>query len=326
MESYQRGSIRIEDAKTSQSPGEEEANQTENEISNEYVLNVAFFSFVGFMALESVYAVIAGSASMLEDAEAMSVDALTYLFNLWAERIKHRPYSAEELRMRPELRDYKREMTRLYLEVVPPLISVTTLIVVTLLATDQAVKTLRQTEEDQDVDVSLMLLFSALNLILDIVNVACFARAKQAFGLSVVKKEPPATMYNESLRNIHRANENSMEMEPMVLQSGEDSQINYLNQSPETETEDFDRSLLVNLNMCSAWTHICADTLRSITVLIAATVAACFDNVSGTLADSLAAIVVSVIIMISLIPLLRGLYITARQIIVLSTDPNRPQM
>jgi hypothetical protein len=61
--------------------------------TNEYVLNVAFYSFVGFMSVQAVFALIANSEAMLVDSEAMSVDAFTYLFNLWAERIKREPLS-----------------------------------------------------------------------------------------------------------------------------------------------------------------------------------------------------------------------------------------
>lgn len=48
------------------------------------------------------------------------------------------------------------------------------------------------------------------------------------------------------------------------------------------------------------------------------------EAVSGELADSMATIVVSVIILVSLVPLLTGLYSTTRQIIALSIDPTRP--
>jgi Co/Zn/Cd efflux system component len=59
--------------------------------TNEYVLNVAFTPFVGFEC-QAVFALIANSEAMLADSEVMSVDAFTYLFNLWAERIKKEPH------------------------------------------------------------------------------------------------------------------------------------------------------------------------------------------------------------------------------------------
>jgi Co/Zn/Cd efflux system component len=67
--------------------------------------------------------------------------------------------------------------------------------------------------------------------------------------------------------------------------------------------------------MCSAWTHVCADTLRSVAVLIAAGFAYIFPQLlTPADADSWGAIVVSIIILISLGPLLQGLYLTACKI------------
>ena len=56
--------------------------------------------------------------------------------------------------------------------------------------------------------------------------------------------------------------------------------------------------------------------MRSTAVLIAAGIAFCFEQVPSDKADSWAAVAVSVTILLSLIPLLRGLFVTARQIVV----------
>ena len=84
------------------------------------------------------------------------VDVVTYLFNFLAERHKRGTpgMSARQLRLR-----------RLYLELIPPLISVTTLIAVTVMALEEAFKTLvnkNNTPEGQP-DLQIMLLFSGLN-------------------------------------------------------------------------------------------------------------------------------------------------------------------
>ena len=60
--------------------------------------------------------------------------------------------------------------------------------------------------------------------------------------------------------------------------------------------------------------------MRSMAVLVAAGIAELFDGVTPAAADSYAAIVVSITILASLIPLIRGLFVTARQIIVESTN------
>jgi ABC-type transport system involved in cytochrome bd biosynthesis fused ATPase/permease subunit len=55
--------------------------------------------------------------------------------NLYAEQIKASASTRKELEMPAQVRDYREELSRLYLELVPPLISVCTLMVVTVLAT-----------------------------------------------------------------------------------------------------------------------------------------------------------------------------------------------
>jgi len=63
----------------------------------------------------------------------------------------------------------------------------------------------------------------------------------------------------------------------------------------------------VNLNMCSAYTHVFADTLRSIAVISASIISETVDSVTSEVADLSAAVIVSLIIMISLKPLFRGI-------------------
>lgn len=238
LRSYQKGR-----AGEKEKSGDEES-ASSVEVTNEYVLNIAFWTFLGFLLLEAVFALIANSQSMLEDAEAMSVDALTYLFNLFAERIKNRPYSEKEMAQPEAVRDYKRELLRLYLELIPPLISVSTLIVVTAYAVRDAISTLRQPDDvpEEDVDVSIMIWFSGANLLLDIVNVVCFARAHQAFGLTTVRREAGYTRL--SLRG-GESSISQMESEQLIADEasgGRDlSEIRDMNAGEQ---------LLVNLNMC----------------------------------------------------------------------------
>jgi Co/Zn/Cd efflux system component len=209
-------------------------------LSNEYVLNVAFLSFVGFLLIQAVFALIANSQAMLADSEAMSVDALTYLFNLMAERIKTRPFSASELELPSKQRTYRRELQRLYLELIPPALSIMTLIAVTIMTLNEAFSTLfgsSPSDEEDDVSVPIMLSFSGANLLLDIVNVTCFAQANSIYGLDIIKPSQrkqtvemgyPEESVNESSSLLHS-----------------DKRVVY------DENDDIE---LVNLNMCSAWT------------------------------------------------------------------------
>lgn len=58
---------------------------------------------------------------------------------------------------------------------------------------------------------------------------------------------------------------------------------------------------------CSAYTHVFADTLRSVAVIIASALAELFDDVTAEEADAAAALVVSILILLSLVPLFQGL-------------------
>lgn len=172
--------------------------------SNEYVLNVAFFSFLIFMITQAFFAIIAKSQSMLADSLAMSVDAFTYLFNLAAERLKHRSRDHYNHRLSAEENKRRKKMIRLYLEFVPPMMSVTALIVVSVQAFMEAMETIMdsqvemngrdtdeshvlqlQEQEEDEPNVRLMLFFSSLNLGLDILNVTCFSKVQNFSLMSV---------------------------------------------------------------------------------------------------------------------------------------------
>lgn len=66
-------------------------------------------------------------------------------------------------------------------------------------------------------------------------------------------------------------------------------------------------SKTINGKKCSAYTHVFADTLRSIAVLCAAIMAEYLPNVTPEEADASAAVAVSFIIAIALLPLFSGL-------------------
>lgn len=193
---------------------------------------------------------------MLADSAAMFVDALTYLFNLLAERLKSRPYSEREKRMPAHVRHYKRRLHRLYLELVPPLISVSTLIVVTIFAFRDSLTVLLGKEmvnASNEPNVDIMLLFSALNLGLDAVNVTCFARAGQSVGFMTAAHEIPEAHHQHS-ENIES---DPTEVTPLKASATGTSPVRSVVDTDsetyysETGTED---SGGLNLNMCSAWT------------------------------------------------------------------------
>ena len=311
--------------------------------SNEYVLNVAFFSFLGFLLVQVVFAVIAHSQAMLADSAAMMVDAFTYLFNLVAERIKKRPIPTDD--SVPDIvRKRQRRRKILYLEIVPPLVSVVTLIVVSVVVLADAVDTIlkRLTDEDQNGGVDndddlpnawIMFLFSSANLALDVMNVTCFAKAK-SFGFFMLhhlfgrgEAAEDTTEWNASddeAGGMTKATSHGIEMEEssgptestQLLgkrghneeKKGDDGDLKDGDRATDEYFYDDEDERTANLNMCSAYTHVVADTLRSLAVVIAASLATVFDCIPSDVADATGAIVVSFIIAISLGPLLAGLF------------------
>ena len=78
------------------------------------------------------------------------------------------------------------------------------------------------------------------------------------------------------------------------------------------DDDDADEEEPSNLNMCSAYTHVFADTLRSLAVILASVLAEFTSAVTSEVADATAAVVVSLLIMLSLLPLFGGMVTTAR--------------
>ena len=233
-----------------------------------------------------VAVLIAKSQAMVGDSSAMVIDSLTYLFNSYAEKIKNKSLkesvddtlSAAE----KELRRLERTRQRLWLEILPPLCSVMTLIVLTIYIIIDALNALTEPDyvvgEDGSPDsndepnIGVMFFFSALNLGLDILNVTCFARAKHAFGFAVIDKDRHRYVlaYDGSLHNemadsmkrersevdfsdLHTDHEDDCTENYSSISEAKKSDAVHILPSVEEEANSDD----INLNMCSAYTVRC---------------------------------------------------------------------
>lgn len=342
--------------------------------SNERLLGTAFFSFMTFALTQLTFAFAAGSEAMVGDSAAMIVDSVTYLFNWIAERRKNRYDEFVDSSLHAEadpvttarIRQRNKRKLILRLEIIPPVISVTTLVIVTIVVTRKAVHVLQldmhRTREEQLIpNLNVMLAFSMVNLILDCVNVFNFAKANHLMGYVTIEEGTDTYSEHEHLscpgstkgKIIARVqgglNDNSLagadqqkqlkrdyEQVPIgtVLGSskedGEDDVEAYANdsfhgqQSAELNAAndyDYDNNREhSNLNMCSAYTHVFADTLRSIAVIVAAILAEIIPDVTPEEADATAAVVVSVLIVFSLIPLIQGLLRSVAELRVIAAD------
>jgi len=284
--------------------------------TNEYLLNVAFISFFGFCILQGSVAFVAQSQAMIGDTAAMGVDALTYLFNMFAEKKKNKPLEDDGITPLSVCK-HEQKVLRLKLEIIPPLVSVVCLVYVTYSVLSDSISTLLdpvEADAEDQPNIQLMFYFSALNLAIDMLNVGCFARAKKALGYLVIRKDierygddkecrseciqPFFSSHKDGIVDVkNSASYSSLAENEYETQSDFDEHID---DEENVKTEE------INLNMCSAYTHVFADTLRSITVFIGAGIASMY-GFSPEKTDAISAIIVSFIILISLGPLLGGL-------------------
>ena len=253
-----------------------DSNGHEGRPSNENLLGTAFVTFMGFALIQTVVAYFAKSEAMLGDSAAMIVDALTYLFNYCAERkkaqfnndsvaataaavslelpsLRHQPQVDRETQQRI-LERTKRKMV-LQLELAPPMISVSTLIVVTIFVLRHSIKVLildahRNESLQGNPNIHIMMYFSIANLFLDLINVANFAKAKHLFGYETNDQAPEGhTMLSSNEDDQHNDDNhndsNNKHSHPRTPQKDDDD--NY-----DDYEEDQDHT--ANLNMCSAYT------------------------------------------------------------------------
>jgi Co/Zn/Cd efflux system component len=141
-----------------------------------------------------------------------------------------------------------------------------------------------------------MTIFSSLNLLLDILNLAYFISSEPQ------PKSYPQQMIYSSLEDAKVISDMDEDTSKFMIADDASDRDRYFAHDPSAADE-------TNLNMCSAYTHIIADTIRSVAVLIAAAVASLTSKVTPEKADALAAIVVAIVIVLSLFPLIKGLYL-----------------
>eukprot|EP00569_Conticribra_weissflogii_P004514 CAMPEP_0171329520 /NCGR_PEP_ID=MMETSP0878-20121228/1347_1 /TAXON_ID=67004 /ORGANISM="Thalassiosira weissflogii, Strain CCMP1336" /LENGTH=417 /DNA_ID=CAMNT_0011829563 /DNA_START=33 /DNA_END=1286 /DNA_ORIENTATION=+ len=347
--------------------------------SNETLLSVAFISFMSFATIQFSVAFFAKSEAMIGDSAAMVVDALTYGLNLFAERRKNDPdddieecensevdhkiqqkspnrtrsmnEGFERIKTNSE-KELDKKRRNLKLEIVPPVISVSILIVVIGVVLQNAIRVLildshRNKKEQSLPNLAIMMTFSILNLLLDIVNVTCFARAKHLMGYNT--NVPSGSQIEESSYEGKTIGDYQLSNEIGCNSSLDGGTVKIKHKNPTAEdsttiaiydssrvlkeqasevigndklsgNEDDGGDERVNLNMCSAYTHVFADTLRSTAVIIASIVAIFVESVTPEEADATAAVVVSIIIFVSLIPLFRGLLNTLSKLRKVNAD------
>ena len=174
--------------------------------------------------------------------------------------------------------------TKFILEVAIPTFSVVCLLGVTLYVTVDAINVLSDTSGHQEeVNVVYLYGFAAGNLLVDALSSYVFfmdGAGKSVFYTQVVSK------YYEDV-TLDNSGPETRITEETISSSNSNSQMNVSK---------------VNLNMISAFTHLTGDSMRTLSVFIAAFVST-FAGIPSQICDAWAAVAVTVTIVIMVIPL-----------------------
>lgn len=250
--------------------------------SNVRILAVTAGLFFAFVVAEIIGALAAHSLSLLGDAAAMSVDVFTYFTNMYAERYKIRGLEMDK-------------STRLMLEVYVPSFSVIALLSVTVYAFTESIKIIisKPTGED-DVKISFLYGFASANMLVDIVSGYMFLQKGKAAFISEIKVEHRFLNrdFNREAKHVSRQNELTVTNSTNYFEGGDAEEVVAKSK---------------NLNMVSACTHLGADTLRTVSVFIAAIVNTT-TGTRGDLCDAWACIVVTATIVMMVYPLVREIF------------------
>lgn len=164
---------------------------------------------------------------------------------------------------------------RFILEVVIPGISLCCLLVVTGYVTASAVDVIRRPTEDHEVvNIFFLFGFSSINVLVDLLSSCLFFRNGEEDVFLSYRIKKRISSYNSLSESIEEA--------------------------------ETDGSGKANLNMISAFTHLTGDSMRTLSVIIAALISL-IAKIPSNICDAWAAIVVTITICFMALPLLREL-------------------
>ena len=234
-----------------------------------------WLAFVGntvFTSAQVVGATFANSLAMSSDTSTMFVDSVTYLVSLIAEHQRARcgPRGAQAA------------------ELGASAFSVIALFAVTVFVAHDAVERVYGGEEEEDVDPAIMLGFTIVNLFVDFFMCAPFVRhvvrrrRRRRFPTEVSLAQVQASSAQPGSPECRVT---PYSAEPAAADATADGDGIELNASKE-------------LNLVSAYAHVFADTLRTLTVLTCAVLVYASPSISPATADAVGALIVSGIILV----------------------------
>jgi Co/Zn/Cd efflux system component len=260
--------------------------------SNRTLLQVAASTFLIFVIAEVFGALRSHSLSLLGDAIAMSVDVFTYFTNLYAEGTKENQSS-------------RNVFYRMVNEIGIPSFSVFCLLGVTIYITVVALRVLRHPPAEDDLPVVYLYGFALLNLVIDVICGAFFClRGKDVFYepivlLPLISLEVSLDSEEEEREFGHLEEDLDFSVRGSVetSQNGQDLSANCNGEGP----------MRKNLNMLSAFTHVGGDTIRTLSVIVAASTHSIF-GIDADICDAWAAVAVAGTIVLITFPLILDIF------------------
>eukprot|EP00927_Polykrikos_kofoidii_P080391 TRINITY_DN77265_c0_g1_i1.p1 TRINITY_DN77265_c0_g1~~TRINITY_DN77265_c0_g1_i1.p1 ORF type:complete len:284 (-),score=48.01 TRINITY_DN77265_c0_g1_i1:12-824(-) len=133
---------------------------------NVIVLAVTGFLFLLITVTQAIAAEIAESQALMADCKSMGVDSATYFMNMLVEFARgnrfHRP-----------------------LQLIVPLISISVLVILTWQSADEALESLNEPTEGEEVNMYIVFAFASFGIIFDVISVHLFMRNSREDGKSV---------------------------------------------------------------------------------------------------------------------------------------------
>eukprot|EP01031_Cornospumella_fuschlensis_P033147 gene33147-40105_t len=281
-------------------------------LSNQALLEISLCLFLGFAIAEIVGAYYSTSLSLLGDAVCMCVDVTTYVGNAYVEWVKGQ-YGRVSV------------STRWVLEVYMPSASVLALVLVTIYITYDATKVLYHPPRIDSVDVDFLYGYSMANLLVDILcGVLFYMRSEDVFA---EHEEVPRLSLDTSIDEDDDREFGYPDVEeeagsgyPTLPAENKKvsenssccSSYHTMSPNPMSDEQIHGRSApahkhRTNVNMLTAFAHILGDTLRTVSMFVAAAVSS-LTGVAGDICDAWAAVLVCVSIVGMCAPIVVEIY------------------
>jgi Co/Zn/Cd efflux system component len=265
------------------------------QLTNQVLLEVSVTLFMLFAVSELTGAMFSGSLSLLGDSVSMIVDVLSYISGIYVEWYKtnHGRFT---------------KWSRINVEVVIPSLSMLSLIGVTLYITIDAVKVLLHPPTVNDVNVDYLYSYAAANLLVDlIVSFLFFFRGTDIFqepsSVPVLSLDTSVNFDDPDDEFGHLDDILDFPLKSEKVDHANSKSLSALSNLFFVDTANHGGDQKANLNMISAFTHVFGDTLRTISMFVAALIST-LSGIDGDICDAWAAIIVALSILVICGPIL----------------------